>query len=292
MNHEPHDHDEMDDDERELASLYASLPSPAPDAQLDATVRAKARVVHHRRWPVALASAATVMLALGLGWRWQMSMPDLARAPVPTVPAPAATASGVVAATPGSSPRNVEDRLAARTTGGEVVNTREKTPGTSTAPRTPDLAEAPAPAEASTPAPELAKRAASPTDAAATGSSVRPQQYNATATAAAAPLRAPAAATEAPAPIAPPPPPAPPAPPALPTRMPAAPPPDGDSAPAIMSNPTDELLPPMNTPAERAQRIRILERRGQHQAARDEFRALRAAFPGFVVPADLGALAQ
>ena len=74
-------HDPHNDDERELAALYRSLPHAGPDASLDEAVlgeaaRAITPAVRRRaRWPVALATAATIVLAAGLAWRMRQEAP-------------------------------------------------------------------------------------------------------------------------------------------------------------------------------------------------------------------------
>jgi hypothetical protein len=93
-------HDPHNDDERDLAALYRSLPHAGPDTALDDAVlgeasRAVLPVVRRRsRWPVALATAATVVLAAGLAWRMRQEVP-VAPSPAPavkTVPADAPVA--------------------------------------------------------------------------------------------------------------------------------------------------------------------------------------------------------
>lgn len=258
MNHEPYIDDDRDDDERELAALYASLPASTPDARLDATVRAKARVVHRRRWPVALASAATVVLALGLGWRWQTAMPDLAPKPsvAPERAAPQRSAAIVDRLAPEARPAAPAAEAAA--TAADTSGVVPANPSRALAKR----AESPVAYEIAKPSAKMTQRLSAPAPM------VAPMP---------APVSDSAAAPSPPLPPAPPPPPA---------------PPTDVGAPAPMTMENVETLPPMNSALERVERIRMLERHGQHDAARAEFRALREAFPGFVVPADLGPLGR
>jgi hypothetical protein len=71
----PDDPDDLPDD-AELKALYDRLPPSEPSSALDATVlraaaAAVASPVTHRRprWPLVVATAATVVLAGGLAWR-------------------------------------------------------------------------------------------------------------------------------------------------------------------------------------------------------------------------------
>jgi Meckel syndrome type 1 protein len=100
------------DDERELAALYRSLPRAEPDAKLDAAVLAEAAraatPVTRRmpRWPIAFATAATVVLAAGLAWHMRQKPPSApmpASAPAPA-PAPQADAEAEASRAPAPMP--------------------------------------------------------------------------------------------------------------------------------------------------------------------------------------------
>jgi hypothetical protein len=160
MNHEP-----LNDDERELARLYGQLPKAAPDPALDAAILAASRdalVRPRRRWPVALASAASLVLVASFAW--QLRERPIAAPPQPRVtnaepmlakraaPAPAPVSADelavaaapppAMAAKPASRPRQAVLAQAAR----EVTVTAARA----------------APSAAMAPAPEMAKADAAP----------------------------------------------------------------------------------------------------------------------------------
>ncbi len=169
-------HDPHNDDERELAALYRSLPHAGPDAALDEAVlgeaaRAVAPVVRRRaRWPVALATAATVVLAAGLAWRMRQEAPvapppiasaktEPADSPV-AAPAPAAPTMAAKAVAEAESARPVLRQAPARAapkivpqaTASRVVSSRRADSYATPAPAQ-ALAPAPPPAPPAPPAP-------------------------------------------------------------------------------------------------------------------------------------------
>jgi hypothetical protein len=90
-------------EERALAERLARLgphgePSPALDARIlaaaHAATQAPARAPRHRRWPVALGVAASLVLALGIAWR--MRPPEV----TPAHPTEAASATRAIAIIP------------------------------------------------------------------------------------------------------------------------------------------------------------------------------------------------
>jgi Meckel syndrome type 1 protein len=110
--HDPRDPHDALPGEAELRARYRQLPAPEPSAALDDAVHrmaaaalagaAPATSQRRARWPLALATAATLMLAVGLGWQMR-EMPSAGHAPAAAAPSFAATDTGA-AQTPASAP--------------------------------------------------------------------------------------------------------------------------------------------------------------------------------------------
>lgn len=137
--------DEPQDLESALAA-YRRLPRPQPPASLDAAIRVHARAAITRRapagrWPLRLATAATLVLAASLGWRaWQSGSDQ---------PAPL---SRDVVATEAAAPAAA--RTDAKQEPAEARQRQEQAPGA--APPLQDLARPAAGAMEAPPLPETA----------------------------------------------------------------------------------------------------------------------------------------
>lgn len=268
----PDDPDELPDD-AELKALYHRLPPSEPSPALDAAVlRAAATAVdppvasRRPRWPLALATAATVVLAGGIAWRMRTE-------PAASLSQPASSAA----------------RVAPSATAVTAASTRELTAGSSAPMQDKASAMTRQAAPSLADHPQAAKREIG-------ALKVASEATHAPAPHRSAPARLMLAPPPPPAPMAPvqpptsplaeepPAPPPPPAPPAPPSYVPlAAPAPIADSA-ADRAVARETVS---SASAREIARIRRLFERGETTQALAALKAFQQAHPGQSLPPDL-----
>lgn len=265
----PDDPDELPDD-AELKALYDRLPPSEPSPAIDAAVlRAAATAVdppvasRRPRWPLALATAATVVLAGGIAWRMRTE-------PAASLSQPASSAA----------------RVAPTATAVTAASTRELTAGSSAPMQDKASAMTRQAAPSLADHPQAAKREIGALKAASEATHAPAPHRPAPARLMLAPPPPPTPMAPAPAPTPPlaEEPPAPPAPPAPPSYAPlAAPAPIADDA----ADRAEVRETVSSASAREITRIRRLFERGETTQALAALKAFQQAHPGQSLPPDL-----